>query len=140
MISKFPPLLAAMLAAGAAWAQPGKIKAAGDEAPGIAGAGYDGVWNFESTTTAGNCPTLVPVSVVVEKGLVVSANNGASTPWGYVETDGTFVARFTDANGHVSRANGRFAGGGGSGAWSSGTDYCGGAWRAHRGAGGKAAR
>jgi len=128
-------LLTAIATAGAAQAQTNKT---GDDTTAL-GARYDGVWNFESTTTAGNCPTLTPSSVVVEGGRVVSANNGASTPWGYVEGDGTFVARFTDANGHISRASGRFTETSGTGAWSSGTDYCGGAWRAHRG-GGRAAR
>jgi hypothetical protein len=129
-------LLAAIAAAGAAQAQTNKTD--GEES--ALTAGYDGAWTFESTTTAGNCPTLVPGDVVVQGGHVVSANNGASTPWGYVEADGTFAAKFTDANGHVSRASGRFTGTSGTGAWSSGTDYCGGAWRAHRAGGGRAAR
>jgi hypothetical protein len=129
-------LAAAMAAAVAAEAQPAKPS---DE-PSALGTGYDGAWSFESTTTAGNCPTLVPVNVVVQGGRVISANSGASTPWGYVEGDGTFAAKFTDPNGHVSRATGHLAGTSGAGAWSSGSDYCGGAWRAHRGAGGKAAR
>jgi hypothetical protein len=133
---KVRTLLLAAAMAGAAQAQPAKPS---DE-PSALGAGYDGAWNFESTTTAGDCPTLVPVNVVVEGGRVISANSGASTAWGYVESDGTFAAKFTDANGHVSRATGHLAGTSGAGAWSSGSDYCGGAWRAHRGAGGKAAR
>jgi hypothetical protein len=129
-------LAAAMAVAGAAEAQPAKTSVE----PSALGTGYDGAWSFESTTTAGNCPTLVPVNVVVQGGRVISANSGASTAWGYVESDGTFAAKFTDANGHVSRATGHLAGTSGAGAWSSGSDYCGGAWRAHRGAGGKAAR
>ncbi len=129
-------LLAAAMAAGAAQAQPART---GVE-PSALGAGYDGAWSFESTTTAGNCPTLVPVNVVVQGGRVTSANSGASSPWGYVQGDGTFAAKFTDPNGHVSRATGHLAGTSGAGAWSSGSDYCGGAWRARRGVGGKAAR
>ncbi len=129
-------LVAAMAAASAAEAQPDKT---GVE-PSALGAGNDGAWSFETTTTAGNCPALVPVIVVVQGGRVISANSGASSPWGYVEGDGTFAAKFTDANGHASRASGHFAGTSGAGAWSSGSDYCGGAWRAHRGASGKAAR
>jgi len=129
-------LAAAMAAASAAQAQPAKPS---DE-PSARGSGYDGAWSFESTTTAGNCPTLVPVNVVVQGGRVISANSGASSPWGYVESDGTFAAKFTDPNGHVSRATGHLAGTSGAGAWSSGSDYCGGAWRAHRDGGGKAAR
>ena len=61
--------------------------------PSALGGGYDGAWSFESTTTAGNCPTLVPVNVVVQGGRVISANSGASSPWGYVESDGTFAAK-----------------------------------------------
>ncbi len=139
-------LLAAGLtvAAGATHAQTSRrpappTKPADNNAPALGG-GYDGSWAFESTTTSGNCPTLTPINVVVQAGRVVSANNGTSTPWGYVEPDGTFVARFTDANGHVSRASGRLNGASGTGAWSSGSDFCGGAWRARRGDGGKAAR
>jgi hypothetical protein len=128
-------LAAAMASGGAAEAQPARI---GGESSSL-GTGYDGDWSFESTTTAGNCPTLVPVNVVVQSGRVISANSGASTAWGYVESDGTFAAKFTDANGHVSRATGHLAATSGAGAWSSGSDYCGGAWRAHRGAGGKSA-
>ena len=129
-------LLAAAMAASAAQAQPAKTSVE----PSALGTGYDGAWSFESTTTAGNCPMLVPVNVVVQGGRVISANSGASSPWGYVEGDGTFAAKFTDPNGHVSRATGHLAGTSGAGAWSSGSDYCGGAWRAHRDAGGKAAR
>ena len=129
-------LAAAMGAASAVDAQPAKPS---DE-PSALGSGYDGAWSFESTTTAGNCPTLVPVNVVVQGGRVISANSGASSPWGYVESDGTFAAKFTDPNGPVSRATGHLAGTSGAGAWSSGSDYCGGAWRAHRDGGGKAAR
>ena len=129
-------LATAMAAASAAEAQP--VKTGVD--PSALGGGYDGAWSFESTTTAGNCPTLVPVNVVVQGGRVISANSGASSPWGYVEGDGTFAAKFTDPNGHVSRATGHLAGTSGAGAWSSGSDYCGGAWRAHRDASGKAAR
>ncbi|MGA8170069.1 MAG: hypothetical protein WB816_04450, partial [Methylocystis sp.] len=57
-------LLAAAMAAGAAQAQPARI---GVESSAL-GTGYDGAWSFESTTTAGNCPTLVPVNVVVQGG------------------------------------------------------------------------
>jgi len=92
----------------------------------------DGVWTFQSTTTAGNCPALAPRDVTIQGGHVVSANGGASQPWGYVEGNGTFVARFTDQNGHVSRAVGKLSGSSGKGAWSSGSDYCGGRWTASR--------
>ncbi len=100
---------------------------------GSSGGRNDGVWTFQSTTTAGNCPALAPRDVTIQGGHVVSANGGASQPWGYVEGNGTFVARFTDPNGHVSRAVGKLSGSSGKGAWSSGSDYCGGRWTASRG-------
>ena len=102
----------------------------GDDGP--SGARNDGVWTFQMTTTAGNCPQLTPRDVTIQGGHVVSANGGSSQPWGYVEGNGTFVARFTDSNGHVSRAVGKLSGSSGKGAWSSGSDYCGGRWTASR--------
>jgi hypothetical protein len=102
----------------------------GDDGP--SGGRNDGVWTFQSTTTAGNCPQLTPRDVTIQGGHVVSANGGTSQPWGYVEGNGTFVARFTDANGHVSRAVGKLSGSSGKGAWSSSSDYCGGRWTASR--------
>ena len=101
----------------------------GDGSP---GGRNDGVWTFDSTTTAGNCPQLAPRDVTIQGGHVVSANGGASQPWGYVEGNGTFVARFTKANGHVSRAVGKLNGSSGKDAWFSGSDYCGGRWTASR--------
>ncbi len=116
-----------LLAAGPALAR--RSSQSGD---GPSGGRADGLWTFNSSTTAGNCPQLEPRDVTIQGGRVVSANGGASQPWGYVEGNGTFVARFTDANGHVSRAVGRLAGSSGKGAWSSGSDYCGGRWTASR--------
>ena len=62
---------------------------------------------------------------------------GGTAHWGYVDTDGTIMTRFT-AQGHVARAHGQLRGNSGQGAWSSSTDMCGGTWRAQRG--GAAAR
>jgi len=119
-----------VIAAGAAAAQPNREPEA--QSP-IGARGFDGVWAFAATTTAGNCPGLTPSSVTIEGGRVVSVNGGALSPWGYVESDGTFVARLTDSGGHISRAIGKLRSAAGTGAWSSSTDYCGGAWRASRG-------
>ena len=105
--------------------------AAPAQEPGLGGGRHDGVWAFSSTTTSGSCPSIAPADVTIQGGHVVSANGGGAEPWGYVESDGTFVARFT-TGGHVSRANGSLRGDAGSGAWSSSTDLCGGAWRAQR--------
>jgi hypothetical protein len=95
-------------------------------------AGYDGSWIIEATTTVGKCPALVPASLTIQGNRVASAAGLSTEPWGYVENDGTFVARFSDSSGHMARANGRLGGAGGSGAWSSSTDMCGGTWRARR--------
>lgn len=111
-----------ILAAGPAFAQ---------EAPAMGSGNFDGVWTFSSTTTAGDCPSLTPANVTVKGGYVVAANDGAAEPWGYVEDDGTFAARFA-IGGHLSRATGALRGDFGAGAWSSSTDFCGGAWRAQR--------
>ena len=107
------------------------VSAAPAQESGLGGGRYDGVWAFASTTTSGSCPSIAPADVTIQGGRVVSANGGGSEPWGYVENDGTFVARFTTGD-HVSRANGVLRGDSGTGAWSSSTDFCGGAWRAQR--------
>ncbi len=96
--------------------------------------GYDGAWTFETTTTVGNCPALVPNFVTIHDNRVASTDGVSnSNPWGYVESDGTLVARFSNQGGHLARANGRLRGTDGNGAWSSSTDMCGGTWRARRG-------
>jgi hypothetical protein len=94
--------------------------------------GFDGDWTVEAATTVGSCAQLVPTSLTIQGGRVTLASGAAGTPWGYVESDGTIVARFSDRGGHMARANGVLRGGGGSGTWSSNTDYCGGTWRAQR--------
>ncbi len=102
--------------------------------------GFDGRWTIEQTTTVGNCPQLIPGAVVIQGDQIVEATGGAAAanisvaPWGYVESDGTIVARFTLPDGRVVRAHGqlRAGAGAGSGAWSSNSDYCGGSWRAQR--------
>jgi len=90
----------------------------------------DGAWVIDAATTVGACPGLVPQTITIRDGKVTDAS-GVS-PWGYVEGDGTFVARFTTQSGHMARTQGRLGAGGGSGAWSSNTDMCGGTWRAAR--------
>jgi len=113
-------------------ASPSLARRSSNQGDASSGGRNDGVWTFQSTTTAGNCPGLTPRDVTIQGGHVVSANGGSSQPWGYVEGNGTFVARFTDSNGHVSRAVGKLSGSSGKGAWSSGSDYCGGRWTASR--------
>lgn len=94
----------------------------------------NGVWRIEATTSVGNCPALIPDALQIADNRIAAAPGAALTPWGYVDADGTIVARFTDASGRVVRFHGALRGARGSGAWSSSTDMCGGAWRAARGA------
>jgi hypothetical protein len=100
---------------------------------------FDGGWIIEARTTVGSCPALVPEAIEIRSDLVVGTGAAAATAasgrmahWGYVESDGTIMTRFT-TQGHVARAHGQLRGNAGSGAWSSSTDMCGGTWRAHRG-------
>jgi len=101
---------------------------------------YDGSWIFEARTTVGSCPGLLPDQIEIHGDLLVGTQAGAATlaagrmaHWGYVESDGAIMTRFTTQGGHVARAHGNLRGNAGQGAWSSSTDKCGGAWRAHRG-------
>ena len=100
--------------------------------PAVGASGYDGAWTFETTTTVGNCPALVPNYVTIRDNRVASTDGASNNPWGYVESDGTIVARFSDQGGHLARANGHLRGTDGNGAWSSSTDMCGGTWHARR--------
>lgn len=98
---------------------------------------FDGAWTVQVTTTVGSCPALVPGAIDIREDRVaetpiMTASNARTHPWGYVESDGTIVARFT-TQGHVARAHGQLRGNAGSGAWSSSTDMCGGTWKARRG-------
>lgn len=94
--------------------------------------GFDGGWTIETATTVGNCAPLIPSAIAIQDRKVVEAAGGGTAAWGYVENDGVIVARFTGQDGRTARANGQLRGDAGSGAWSSNTDLCGGAWRAYR--------
>lgn len=122
-------LTAAVLSAPAA-AQPNKTQVA--RTPASDAKNYDGAWTIEATTTVGSCPALVPAYLTIRGNRVASVGGVSADPWGYVEGDGTFVARFTDQGGRLARVNGRLSGAAGSGAWSSSTDMCGGTWRAQK--------
>ncbi len=91
-----------------------------------------GRWNIEATTTVGECPTLIPPSVDIIDSKIVASPGPALSSWGYVDEEGTIVARFTGQGERVARFHGTLRSGRGSGAWSSSTDLCGGTWRAAR--------
>ncbi len=122
-------LTAAIISAPAA-AQPNKTRMA--RTPASDAKNFDGAWTIEAATTVGSCPALVPAYLTIRGNRVASAGGVSVEPWGYVEGDGTFVARFTDQGGRLARFSGRLGGATGSGAWSSSTDMCGGAWRARK--------
>jgi hypothetical protein len=89
----------------------------------------NGSWTIEATTSVGNCPALIPTALTIADNKVASADGASVSAWGYVDEDRNIVARFTGADGHVARFHGIIKAGKGSGAWSSSTDMCGGAWR-----------
>lgn len=129
--------LAALLCAGAAEAETRhnpveRTRAERAASIGAQPQGFDGAWAIEAVTTVGDCVALVPASLTIHDRKITGAADIATTSWGYVEGDGTIVARFTGQDGRTVRAHGRLRNGGGSGAWSSNTDMCGGAWRAYR--------
>ena len=93
----------------------------------------NGAWSVISTTSVGNCPALIPDLVTISDNKVASTSSAQIAPWGYVDEDGTIVARFTAEGGRVARFHGQLRGAKGSGAWLSSTDMCGGTWRAVRG-------
>lgn len=89
----------------------------------------NGPWTIEATTSVGDCPALIPTGLTVADNKVASASGANLSAWGYVDEDGNIVARFTGQGEHVARFHGLVRGGKASGAWSSSTDMCGGAWR-----------
>ncbi|MBY6241652.1 hypothetical protein [Methylosinus sp. Sm6] len=135
-------VLGSMVLAGGALAAPRESAGAAPEA-----GRYDGAWVFEARVTVGACPGLLPESIEIRDDLLVGTQAGAAAlaagrmaHWGYVEGDGAIMTRFTSRDGHVARAHGHLRGNSGSGAWSSSTDKCGGAWRAQRGGAERAGR
>jgi len=125
--------LAACLAAGMAHAkQPRNQKAKPESEQALTGPVGDpnGRWNIEATTTVGECLSLIPPSFDIIDNKIAATPGPAVSSWGYVDEDGTIVARFTGEGERVARFHGTLRGGKGSGAWSSSTDLCGGTWRA----------
>jgi hypothetical protein len=134
-------VLGSMIVAGGALAAPRESAGTPE------GGRYDGAWIFEARATVSSCPGLLPDSIEIRSDLLVGTQAGAAAlaagrmaHWGYVESDGAIMTRFTSQDGHVARAHGQLRGNSGSGAWSSSTDKCGGTWRAQRGGAQRAGR
>lgn len=123
--------IAASLAASGAFAKPHKHRKHAATKPVAEAAPRDpnGVWNIESTTSVGNCASLIPNALTIADNKLTEGPAANVTVWGYVDERGSIVARFTGEGEHVARFHGVLKGGKGSGAWSSSTDMCGGSWR-----------
>ncbi|HEY8125010.1 MAG TPA: hypothetical protein VIF88_06280 [Methylocystis sp.] len=122
------------LAAQGASAKQPRQKARPDRQQALTGSVGDpnGRWQIEATTTVGECPTFIPPSVEITDNKIKASPGSAVSSWGYVDGEGTIVARFTGQGERVARFQGTLRSGRGSGAWSSSTDLCGGTWRASR--------
>lgn len=127
--------LAACVAAGGALAkQPRsqKTNAENERAQSRPNGDPNGVWRIDATTTVGACQTLIPPTLEIVDKKVMASPGPALSAWGYVDEEGTLVARFTGAGDRVARLHGTLRGDRFSGAWSSSTDLCGGTWSAAR--------
>jgi hypothetical protein len=92
---------------------------------------FDGRYTVVLTTEVGKCEPAIPGAFAV-KADDISADAGSTLKAdGAVEPNGNMWVRFS-AGEDQYRAQGRLTAAGGSGAWSSGTRYCGGKWRATR--------
>lgn len=127
--------LAISVAAGGAYAkQPRNQKAKPENTQTLTGpvADPNGRWSVEATTTVGECQSFIPQSFDIVDSKIAAAPGPAVSSWGYVDEEGTIVARFTGEGERVVRFSGTLRNGKGSGPWSSSTDLCGGTWRATR--------
>lgn len=134
-MKKFILALAICVAAGGAYAKQNykaKPKGGAEQTATAAVRNPNGSWTVEATTTVGECATLIPSSLEIDDNKIAAAPGAQLSSWGYVDQDGSIVARFTGAGERVVRLHGTMRGGQASGAWSSSTDMCGGVWRASR--------
>ncbi len=94
-------------------------------------ASFDGTWSVEGTTDVGPCAKSFSGEIVIRGNDLVSTSDAGAQALGSIDAKGDAWARLTRSDG-VARANGRFRGATGSGAWSSNTAYCGGRWTARK--------
>ncbi len=111
-------LLLAALLAGA----PSSVFAAGK---------YDGVWSVQGTTDVGDCAKTFSGEIEVRDNDIVSSTAEGARIVGAIDATNAVWARLTGGKG-VARASGKAGGAAASGAWSSGSAYCGGRWTARR--------
>ncbi len=92
---------------------------------------FDGRWTFVLTTEVGKCEPAISGAFVVKADDIAPDADSPLKADGAVEPSGAMWVRFS-AGDDQYRAQGRLSASGGSGAWSSGSRYCGGKWRATR--------
>lgn len=143
MTCRFVFVVVATICAGAALAaqnrtrveKPQSARSSAEQSDGeLSNGAYDGSWVLEVTTTVGACPPSISNVVGISESRIASIDDATVSPWGYVDADGTLVARLTKQDGRVFRVHGQLRRSAGAGAWSSSTEMCGGTWRAYRGA------
>lgn len=92
---------------------------------------FDGRWTVILTTEVGQCEPAITTAFNVNRDEILADESVALKADGAVEASGNMWVRFS-AGQDQYRAQGRLTAAGGSGAWSSGSRYCGGKWRASR--------
>ena len=93
---------------------------------------FDGHWSVVLQTTVGKCEPEIKGAFIVKSIDIGAAADSAIVADGAVEKSGNMWVRFS-AGEDQYRAQGSLRGASGEGAWSSGTRYCGGRWKAVRG-------
>lgn len=93
---------------------------------------FDGRWTVVLTTEVGQCEPSIATAFNVNRDDILPDEGVELKADGAVEASGNMWVRFS-AGQDQYRAQGRLTASGGSGAWSSGSRYCGGKWRATRG-------
>ena len=93
--------------------------------------GFNGRWNVVLSTDVGKCEPAIAGAFFVKADDILAAKESTLIADGAVEANGNMWVRFS-AGQDQYRAQGRLTAAGGGGAWSSGSRYCGGKWRATR--------
>ncbi len=97
----------------------------------LASGGRDGAWSVEGTTDVGPCAPIFSGEIELRGDDIIGSNASGAKIIGAIDARGDVWARLTRPDG-LARASGKLKGDTASGAWSSGTAYCGGRWNARR--------
>ena len=99
--------------------------------PALAAGKHDGVWRVEGTTDVGDCAKTFSGEIVLRDNEIVSVNAPDVHAVGAIDATNAIWSRLT-RGAQVARGVGKASGATASGAWSSGTAFCGGKWKARR--------